>query len=439
MRSKINNLIKNKFIKNISYIFSGTVFSSALGMINTALLVKAIGLEKNGIIFLGLSYAAFFNALFNFQSYEAIIKFVPNYLKNDKNKVEQLIQYGIIIDVGTAVFAFIFANLFLDKISEYFNWDYQIKKYMYILTLTILFNITGTFIGVLRIFDKFKDIAKINIYSTSIISIFYVVGLLLRLNLGYYIVITIFNTLFLTILMLLYSLKVLKEKKIIILKKIKFKYEKEFFRFVLYTNLSSTLDLPIFQLTPFVINKYLGITEIAVYKILEKLGSIISKITSVISQVLMPEISNMLACKQKNEAKKLIRKLGFIVFIMGIIGILVIKFTNIYWLKYFLPGNEGYLKSVYLYFIFVVFTSCFMGQSILFTFDGYLKYNIPILIVVNLLYLISLGFVVKKLGIDGLIILRIFQAALIFSAKDIIMRIGDKNERNIKKNNIANF
>lgn len=436
---KVKELLKNKFIKNISYIFSGTILSSLLGIINTALLVKAIGLEKNGIIFLGLSYAGFFNALFNFQSYEAIIKFIPNYLNNNKEKVEQLIQLGLIIDVGTAIFAFLFANIFLNKVSEYFNWDYQTKKYMYVLTLIILFNITGTFTGVLRIFDKFKDIAKINVYSTLVISLFYIIGLLSQLDLNYYIVITIINTLIITILMFFYSLKVLKDKKIRIFKKVSFKYEKEFFKFVLYTNLSSTLDLPIFQLTPFVINKYLGITEIAVYKILEKLGGIISRITSVISQVLMPEISNMLAKKEKSEAKKLIQKLGIIIFVIGIVGILFIKFTNFYWLKYFLPGNTEYLKSVYLYFIFIIFTNCFMGQSILFTFDGYLKYNIPILIIVNLLYLISLIFVVKKMGINGLIILRIVQAALIFSIKEVIMRIGDKNEKNTKKNNIKNI
>lgn len=436
---KVKELLKNKFIKNISYIFSGTILSSLLGIINTALLVKAIGLEKNGIIFLGLSYAGFFNALFNFQSYEAIIKFIPNYLNNNKEKVEQLIQLGLIIDVGTAIFAFLFANIFLNKVSEYFNWDYQTKKYMYVLTLIILFNITGTFTGVLRIFDKFKDIAKINVYSTLVISLFYIIGLLSQLDLNYYIVITIINTLIITILMFFYSLKVLKDKNIRIFKKVSFKYEKEFFKFVLYTNLSSTLDLPIFQLTPFVINKYLGITEIAVYKILEKLGGIISRITSVISQVLMPEISNMLAKKEKSEAKKLIQKLGIIIFVIGIVGILFIKFTNFYWLKYFLPGNTEYLKSVYLYFIFIIFTNCFMGQSILFTFDGYLKYNIPILIIVNLLYLISLIFVVKKMGINGLIILRIVQAALIFSIKEVIMRIGDKNEKNTKKNNIKNI
>ena len=74
--SKIKEKIKgNNILRNTIILFSGQTFASIIGIVNTMLIIKAIGLEGNGIIAVVMSYANIFNGIFNFQSYNAVIKY----------------------------------------------------------------------------------------------------------------------------------------------------------------------------------------------------------------------------------------------------------------------------------------------------------------------------------------------------------------------------
>ena len=54
IKSKVMN---NNIIKNTIIMFSGQTVASAIGFINTFLVLKAIGLEGNGLIAIAANYA----------------------------------------------------------------------------------------------------------------------------------------------------------------------------------------------------------------------------------------------------------------------------------------------------------------------------------------------------------------------------------------------
>lgn len=423
MKSKINNLLKNKFIKNFLYLFSGTTLSSIIGMFNTVLLVKALGLENNGIIFLGLSYAGFFNALFNFQSFEAIIKFLPNYMTRNNFEGKNIIKQALYLDIITAVFALIVAKIFIGITAEYLKWDLLTIKTTKILIYSILFTIPGCFTGILRIFEKFKYMSMIGLSLAISNTIVYSIGLLFKQKLMYYVFATIILNFVNLLTTLFLTYKTLRENEMHKLEFFKVRFQKEFVKFTIYTNLSSTLDLPIFQLTPFIINKYLGISDVAVYKLLEKIGELIKRITSIMGQSIMPEISKRLAQNDGEGAKRIGVKLGKIILSIGCLGILFIGFTKDIWLHWLIPNYSNYISSLYLYVIFIVFTQSFIAQHPLFIYSGYVKENTILLLIVNTFYIFLLFFLAQNFGLDGIIISRIIQAAIIFSSKGIIFKL----------------
>lgn len=431
MKNKILKFLEKKIIKNFIHLFLGTTFASIIGIINTALLIKAIGILNNGIIFLGLSYINFFNTLFNFQSYDAIIRFLPKCMDKDKNKIQNYIKQGLFLDIVTAIFAFIMSRLFLISISKYFNWNSNVLETIKILSWIILLTLTGCFSGVLRIYEKFKYISLISIINNVMNFCFINIGILTKQSIKYYVVMYLLLNLITLIVTIYFVIKILKEKKIQKINFFQIKFDKEFIKFAVYTNLSSTLDLPVIQLTPFVINKYLGISDIAIYKILEKLGEIIRRITSIMGQAITPEISKKLSAGDRKGVLKIAIQLGGITFFTGIIGIGLIALTKNWWLYYFIPNYKEFLKPLYLYLCFVIFTQMFITQHPIFIYSGYVKENIIILLFVNTLYIVLLIILVNKYQLLGVIIAGMIQAALIFFIKGIILKSKNKEKVNI--------
>lgn len=423
----MNEKFKSEILKSITYIFSGTVISSLVGAINTILIVQNLGLEKNGIIFLALSYIAFFNALFNFQSYEAIIKYLPGNMNRDNKKGQNYILLGYYFDIITAIMAFTISVLCIKYVGDYLKWSSEIYRVVKISCFMILFTLTGTCTGILRIFKEFKTIAIINTLKNIVLFFFYIFGFFMKKGVYYYILTQLIATLLQTIYMYLKTYKVLKRSGLFP-KKVRAYYDKEFILFALYSNFNTVLDLPIFHLTTFVINKYVGVSEIAVYKILENLGSLLKRITGIISQVIMPEISIAIAEKREKEMYKLVYKSGVIFFLIGIIALVFVVFTKQYWLGYFIPNYMEYTKVIYLYLGYVIFTVVFIFQHPIFIYSGYVKKNSIILIFANLIYITLILNLVPKVGIEGAIISLIIQAMIVFTTKGIILhrrKIGE--------------
>ncbi|WP_294095068.1 oligosaccharide flippase family protein [uncultured Cetobacterium sp.] len=416
-------MIKNKLIKNFLYLFSGTTLSSIIGIFNTALLVKALGLENNGIIFLGLSYAGFFNALFNFQSFEAVIKFLPNCMTKNNSEGKNIIKQALYLDFITAIFALIVAIMFMRIAAEYLKWDLMTVKVAKILVYSIFFTIPGCFIGILRIFEKFKYMSMIELSLAISNTIIYSVGLFLNQELIYYVYGTIALSFINLLITMFLTYKTLKENEMHQLNIFKIKFQKEFIKFTIYTNLSSTLDLPIFQLTPFIINKYLGVSDVAVYKLLEKIGELIKRVTSIMGQSIMPEISKRLAKNDCAGAKRIGVKLGKIILSVGCLGIIFIALTKVFWLHWFIPNYLEYTSSLYFYVVFVVFTQTFIAQHPLFIYSGYVKENTLLLLIVNPFYIFLLFSLAKNFGLNGIIVSRIIQAGIIYIAKGVIFKL----------------
>ena len=420
MKNKFKSFLEKKLVKNIGYVLLGSILGNGLGLINTGISVKALGLEKNGIIFLGLSYIGFFNALFNFQSYEAIIKFLPGNMSIENEKGKNYILLGFYFDVITAVLAFCFAFLLVIPIGKYLRWNQEVVQCMRILSISILFTLTGTCTGVLRIFSKFKEIAYINIIKNLFLFVVFLIGLLLQQDLLFYIICEFFSFILVMLFIFFYVFKTLKENKMYKFK-IKPEFDKKFIEFVVYSNFNTVLDLPIFHLTTFIINRYIGISEIAVYKILEKMGAVLKQVTSIISQVIMPEISKAIAQNKVKEVYNWAFKMGIFSMIIGVLGIIFVMFTKQYWMIYFIPDYYNFTSTIYLYICYVVFTTTFVFQHPIFIYSGHVKKNTIVLIIANIIYLILVIFLTKNIGINGIIIALMIQAGIVFLLKGIIL------------------
>lgn len=425
--------INNKIIKNIIHIANGTAISSGLSLINTALLISAIGMKNNGAIFLAQSYADFFNALFNFQSYDAIIKFMPEHMGKNDEKCKDYIKLAIVLDIITAITAMLASVLFLDKIAIYLSFDKDVVLYAKILIITIIFTVNGAFTGILRVYGKFNYIAISKSSGSIITFICYIIGYINNFSIIYYVLSILLSKIVIFLIDFILTYKTLKEHQMNKINLKRINLDIEFIKFTIGTNLRSTLDLPITHMVPVIINKYLGLEEITVYKVLEKIGNIVSMAINIISQVISPEISKKIAEKDILGVQKISRLFMKIVVFVGIIILIMMGITYKLWIGLFINNYERYMACVYLYIIYVIYTSAFACQDPIFIYAGFIRYNLYILIIVNLCYVILLILMTKSMGLKGVIISRLIQASCIFLMKGIILNKYIKDSKSLNK------
>ena len=154
-------IMDNSIIKNTLIMFSGQTIASIIGFFNTFLVLRSIGLEGNGILAVAANYVGMFNGLFNFQSYNAMIKFGADALeKNDMPQFKKYLKQAVLQDVLTAILAFVVGYICIDYVSIFFNWDSQMIGYIKLYLLIIPFNISGSINALIRLNNDFVVGAK---------------------------------------------------------------------------------------------------------------------------------------------------------------------------------------------------------------------------------------------------------------------------------------
>lgn len=422
---KINNLMKN-----ILVILSGDGFAAIISLLCISLTIKTIGMDENGKMLMAQTYCMLFNDIFNFQSFNSIIKFMPEYMTTNLNKMKQIIKYSYFLELITAIIAFLFGNLLLSLIASFLNWNSDIINCTRIFIIYILFNLTGTSIGILRIYNKFKYISYNNIIINSIKLLLCIIGFINKFDMVYFLFIELIVSVFKNIILNISAFYVLHINKLNGWYKCKLVKNKEFFIFNLYSNLVSTLDLPIGHITSFIISSLLGFTELSTYKVFEKIAKIITKLCDATSQAIYPEISFIISQKKYDDAIILVRKIFLSIFTTGFLISIFSVITNKFWVGLFFENyNSKIIILLFIYFLVVTINNSFMGFNHLYTVMGYLKYSLVIIPIANIIYLVMLYNLTNKLSILGVIISVLLQGLMVVSMKYIVYKIKFKKIR----------
>lgn len=426
----IKNKIKNnKIVKNSLIIMTGQTVASIISFINTFIILKGIGVYGNGIIAVVQSYANIFNGVFNFQSYNAMIKFGADALEaNDMKLFKQYMKQAFIQDLITAIISIISGYLCVDIVSEFMKWDIEIVYFIKIYLITILFTVTGSINGFLRLFDEFKVGAMIGIKTTIFKLFMLMLGISMNLNLNYYIIVEIIISLLSNMMLFYEGYKCLKKNNCHDFMKVDIKFDKEFTMFNLHNNIVSTLDLPVGQLTTLAINKLLGVNEVGIYNVLIKLGSLVTRVTEPVSQSLLPELSKIVAKRDIKQALKIVKKIFLYTVNCGFVIIIGLLLTYKFWLGLFMPENIENAILVCMYFVYVVIVSSVSGTHLLFICLNLVRYNMAIIIVCNIVYLVMLYFLATNIGLLGIILSLIIQAVMVAIVKYIIMNINIRRD-----------
>lgn len=426
MKEKV---INNRLIRNFLLIFSGEGIGSVFGFFATFFIINTIGSYQHGILVGVQTYTNLFYGLFSFKTFQSLIKYLAKSEISGNVEMSQVyIKWSLLLDIFCLALTLICGFFLRNLVISIMGWDSSISRYCVVYLIVYLLYFQGTSIGVLRFFENYHYVVKANVMCSFVRCIGFLICFLLNKGFIAFFVFDCIGNLIKFIMLDFYTIKTLRQHNLLDFYKVKLKMCPDFLKFSFYSNLTSTIDLPVNQVTSLIINKYLGFEATSVYSVFGSLGSIINKLGDPISQVIYPEMNQRISQNDIPGAKRLSYKLKLLMLGVFSCGSVFVITTNTLWLQLFITNPESYVIPLILYIAYICYANSSMGTHNLFMALGYVKYNIPILIVVNICYLIILFYSVQNFGLSGVIITYTLQAFAVVFIKEIIMRKRDYQE-----------
>ncbi len=314
-----------KVLKNSIVILSGNMGANVLGLLSVAIFTHSMGAEIFGYYVLLLTFISVVDKIFNFQTWQAFIKFATDFqVKNEEHNLMMLLKYSFLIDFFSLSVAFIVAFFSVDLFIRFFNVPVEYTNLVKIMTISILFRIFELSTGIFRMFNEFKIQSKILVYVAIIKLIIFGIIALTIPTFVFFIYATIFSQ-FITFLMkLYYSKQILNKNGVriinIIKKQINYNLIRELkiFSFIIYNNLDVAVRMISKELDVVLLGKIYGAEVVGLYRIAKEVAGIIAKLTDPIYQAIYPEFARLLANGKKIEAKQVAKKITLYAGLAGI-------------------------------------------------------------------------------------------------------------------------
>ena len=156
---------------NVSLMAGAKIISTLFGLATLVITARALGDKAAfGIVLFVHAYMVFFAKIASFQTWQAVVRFGTDHLKeNNANGLSKLIRLGISLDMISAILAYVLAIAVLPvfglipaaaSLTDIANLDVaRIQKLIAIYCTLLFFRQISTSVGIFRLFDKFTILA----------------------------------------------------------------------------------------------------------------------------------------------------------------------------------------------------------------------------------------------------------------------------------------
>ena len=392
-----------RLFKNVGVLFTGNIGASLLGLASLVLTARALGPERLGILVLIQTYIAIVDRLFNFQSWQAIIKYGAEALEHGRrDDFKGLIKFGTILDMASAIVATVVAILAAYWIGQWKGWDQKTINMIMIYSAIILFHLSGTPTAILRLFDRFKlfAIQKIIASAFKLGGVFF--AFLSKAELWEFILIWMATDVLGNLLLLFFGWSLLAKKAFTGWWHAKCEEWQKVFKFTWWTNITSTFDLPIKQFDVMIVAAVISLEAVGLYKIFKQVTLVLTQVADPIYQVIYPQFSTFLAQGKARKAVHMAVKTGAILLAFSLPMAFIISLLSPWWMN--LIFGAAYTKELLalgVYLFLKAISIGFITIHPLFIAMGFVRYNVAILAVSNTLYVLAAWFFGRDFWSNG--------------------------------------
>ncbi len=399
-------ILRGNIFKNTIILLSGDATARIISLVSLVLTVRTLGPELFGILALSEVYAKLTDRLLNFQSWSGVIKFGAKAIqKSDTGAINNIIRTGYLLDSASAFCGLIVAYLAAPFVGNFLNWNPTVVETARMYSFLILFNITGTATGILRLTEHFSLLATQRLIYSMLRILGVLLVILINGTLHHFVIAWMFSECCGYLVLNFFAYKVMTKNGWNMArdhsKNIK---TKQFVSFIVWTNLSSTADIPVKFLDVFFVSKFVSIEAAGVYKVFQQVSHVLKKPVEPLYHVLYPHFSTQVAARTySNLIKAVLKSFVFLLFAATLASLLLILSSG-WWLPTFF--GKDFLKYIHFFACFIAVQAlnvAILPVHPLFLALGLVQKNFTIQLIANICFMISAWYLGKLFGFYGII------------------------------------
>jgi len=394
-------------LRNAGIVFGGNVLSSFVGLTYLAVLTRALSLEQFGLYSLYGALVAVVGRFTTFQTWQAQMHYAAH-AKESENKplIFNILFFGWLLDIVAGILGFGVAVLLASTLPQVFGLPQGGVSEVAVAAFILIFNWMCSPTAFFRIYDRFFPQALYqnisNILQLISVSILWAIG---EDRLIVYLAVTSINNVFGQLWFFIYAVIEARKLGIVSIGFINYGLLKESCpgvrRFVLISNLDGIIRV-LREVDIFIINAFLDLQAVALYKIVKTLNMAFGKLTGPFYQSIYPELARLAVSGNVASMVKLMKQVSLTLGSITMVVWLGFVFVGPYLLSFaFGPEySAAYAVAVWCMASMVVWG---IAQPLSPVMMAIRKPGLSMIVhlATTIFYVITLVFFVSQLGLIG--------------------------------------
>ncbi len=430
----------SKLLKNAAVSFVGEGGAAFFSLISTILLIRFIGKKDYGVLTVAYTFITIVDAFVNFQSWQTVIAFGSKMVeRKDYEGLERVIKIGSLIDAITAVLGLLVCFATAGFFTNVLNWTTETKQCIYILCIMVLFNFTGTSIGIVRLLDHFKyySVYRIATEAVRLGLVIIICGIMKKGLFGAAVAFTVAYVFGYLLFTVMFLNLVRKDKRLSLRRMLRAKIKgewKEFLSFTAWTNFASSADIPVQQFDIMFLSM-LSYEVVTVFKVYKQIVGIMNKLMLPIKQSIMPLFSEMIAKKEYAKSYDYLIKMKNKSFKILVPSVLVITALSLVFM--YIVLDVTYVEYWYIllsYMLIRTFALAWAAIHPLFIALGEVKKEFYFTLIANIAYTLIVYVTIRPIGIWAILLGLLVEYVILiylkkFSIQKVIANLSQQNEK----------
>ena len=313
--------ILRRVVGNAGLLLGGRTVNAVLGLAAIALAARALGATDLGVLVLIQAFAQFLGEVVEFQSWQTLLQYGTQPLaEGRRDEFQRVLRFSVVLDLSSAVLGIAIGIIGATVFADRLGWSAVGAPAAGVYMLSLVFMVSATPLGLLRLFDRFDVMAR----QAALISLIRLVGCavayVMEAGVEGFLLAWAVGTAGSWLYLAGSALHELRKRDLLT----GFSWRGPFsaglpgiWRFAWNTNLAATLDVALTHLATLFIGALAGPSQAAFWRIGRQVADAIAKPAKLLTPALYPELARLRAEGRHQAMWRLSRNVGLLAGAVG--------------------------------------------------------------------------------------------------------------------------
>lgn len=315
--------------RNAGVLLSGRTAAGLLGLGALALATRVLGAETFGVLVLIHAYALAIGNLATFKAWQSVIRYGSLCLQDDRRAdLQALLCFTTLLDLGSAVVGVAVAVALAPAAASVLGWPAEAVALAMVYSVTILFTLKSTPVGVLRLFDRFDLLAAHEAVAPAVRLLGAAAAYALGAGLGGFVAVWLAAGVAEGVVLWALGVRELARRGLLAgivgWPRGAARVHPGLWGFVWTTNLNASLGQVRRRLAPLIVGWVLGPAPAGLFHVAQRVSAILARPAQLLRQSAYPELAKLVARNELKAVKRLVLRAGLVAAAGGLPVLLVL-------------------------------------------------------------------------------------------------------------------